>query len=282
MEKLKEGSVWYIAHPDSFCEMLALIALESGKFIVDNTTGSIHCGRNDYMLLFSSEGDGEIHYEKHKVSLPAQTITFVDCRKPYSLKCARNSAKPWTFFWVRFRGSACDFFYEKMDAGSFTEHHVENPEDLHRAYEQVLELFNLPGVEVFFRLSNSISRLLTAYLNLSTLKSPKYLRHQQTISKATEFIKENYNRQLDIEQLAGQAGLSKFYFIKLFKEFMHIAPYEYIIVYRINEAKKFLRLSNLKVSQVSEAVGFNDECNFIRTFKRITGFTPLQYRDNQR
>jgi AraC-like DNA-binding protein len=129
---------------------------------------------------------------------------------------------------------------------------------------------------------HGIMTLLTYLVELKMAQSPKRFRHQQTINNATQYIRENYNKPLDIDQLAQQAKLSKYYFIKLFKEFMHVAPYEYVINYRINEAKKYLRMTQRKVSQVSDSVGFNDECNFIRTFKRVTGLTPLQYRDRER
>jgi AraC-like DNA-binding protein len=278
MDNLKSESVWLVAQSHEVCDHLAFCPREAGCFTLSGDSGEIHCGREDYLLLYAFSGKGELLYDGKWQPLPAHSLAMIDCRRPYALR----AEQPWSFYWLRFAGEACEALYDTVNGDSFTSYEATDPLRVETEFSSILELFSQPGVDAYFRLSHSISLLMTLLVDLKFTKSSKRNRHRETIALATRYIQENYTTSLDIDQLAQQARLSKYYFIKLFKEFMNVAPYEYIILYRINEAKKYLRATTMKISQVSDAVGFNDECNFIRTFKRLTGFTPLQYRDSQR
>jgi AraC-like DNA-binding protein len=282
MEKLESDSVWLIAQSQRIEGNLSFRAREAGRFTIREDSGDFSCGREDYMILYSFSGSGELRYGGECHTLPAYSLAMIDCRLPYELRCAGNTENPWSFYWLRLVGDACDSLYATVSEEGFSSYEVGDSPLVEAVFARILELFNQPGAEAYFKLNQNIGQILTLFIDLKVAKSPKRARHLETITKATQYIQENYNTSLDIGVLAKQARLSKYYFIKLFKEFMCSAPYEYIILYRINEAKKFLRATSMKVSQISEAVGFNDECNFIRTFKRFTGFTPLQYRDKQR
>lgn len=74
--------------------------------------------------------------------------------------------------------------------------------------------------------------------------------------------------------------ISKFYLIRLFKELTGTTPYRYIMLIRVDEAKKLLRHTRLSVKEVGEQTGFCDTKNFITNFKKFTGLTPLQFRKN--
>jgi AraC-like DNA-binding protein len=281
-EKFKGESIWLIAQSHAVSESLAFYAKEAGRFTIQKDFGDLSCGREGYVILYSLSGTGELRYGEEHHILPAHRLAMIDCRRPYKLRCASHDGEPWSFTWLRFDGTACDSLYATVTDDAFASYQAEDPPLVEAEFARILALINQPGVEACLKLNHSISQLMIWLVDLKCAGSPKRKRHLETISRATAYIQEHYHTALDIDHLAKQAQISKYYFIKLFKDFMGSAPYEYIILYRINEAKKYLRVTGLKVSQVSEAVGFNDECNFIRTFKRFTGFTPLQYRDHHR
>ena len=97
--------------------------------------------------------------------------------------------------------------------------------------------------------------------------------HEQ-INEAISYILNNYNTDFDIEELASTIHLSKYHFIRLFKKIIGISPYDYIINYRINVAKKLLKTADFTVQEISELVGFNDVNNFIKRFKQRSNCTP--------
>ena len=282
MSHTKNGSKWMAADPDMSAGSLAFHAIEAGKFIV-GTKGSncCHCGKDGYLLIYSYYGEGEILYCGQSVSMPAGTITLIDCQKSYKVIPKHDAKDDWVYYWLRFNGSGGTYYYNSIFPEEYTAFNVDTPE-IKDEFENILSDFSEPAIGGCFRISHGITTLLTYMIELRYSGSNKMYKHQQTIKRATQYIRDNYNLSLDIDQLAKRANLSKYYFIKLFKEFMHVTPYEYVINYRINEAKKYIRMTQCKVSQISDHVGFNDECNFIRTFKRVTGMTPLQYRDKER
>ncbi|MCS7463233.1 AraC family transcriptional regulator [Paenibacillus doosanensis] len=102
--------------------------------------------------------------------------------------------------------------------------------------------------------------------------------YERTLDIAASFIQENYHLDLSLDQVAETCGLSPPYFSKLFKRVMGVSFIEYLTAYRIDQAKIWLRSTELSVTEVAEKVGYQPK-NFIRVFKKQTGCTPGQFRE---
>lgn len=132
-------------------------------------------------------------------------------------------------------------------------------------------------------------RLVVAFLDLLLLVSemcqmtdtPSGLpsdkeRHAQ---KIIDFIEENYQEDIHLEQLEDKLHLNKYYLSKLFKEVTGATIFDYLYHRRINQAKiHFLLESNMTVTEVCYKVGFKHPSHFTRMFKSRVGCTPEQYR----
>lgn len=101
---------------------------------------------------------------------------------------------------------------------------------------------------------------------------------RSAVDIAVNYMQAHYAENLGLEQLAEQVHLSKYHFLRLFKDAMQTTPHQYLLMLRVNEAKKLLRTTNENLTSVCVRTGFADEGHFCRTFKRITGQTPYQYR----
>ena len=97
------------------------------------------------------------------------------------------------------------------------------------------------------------------------------------VSKVLSYISENYQNDISTKLLSSVAGCSVTYLEKVFKESLGITIYRYLTNYRIEVAKKLL-MSDLSVTEVCYRTGFGDCSNFISTFKRLTAYTPHQYK----
>ena len=91
------------------------------------------------------------------------------------------------------------------------------------------------------------------------------------------YISENYKDKLSLEQLASMANCSVTYLSRIFKQYVGLTIYNYIIATRISNAQIMLK-KNASVTETCFASGFDDCSNFIRTFKKITGKTPMQFQ----
>jgi AraC-like DNA-binding protein len=96
------------------------------------------------------------------------------------------------------------------------------------------------------------------------------------ISEVLAYLERHYAEQLTVEDLAEVAGLSPTSLFRLFREIMGRSPIDYLIHMRIDKARQILRRGGMRVSKVSEAVGFNDSNYFARQFRRITGHSPRE------
>lgn len=94
----------------------------------------------------------------------------------------------------------------------------------------------------------------------------------------TNYINENISAEIKLSDLAALAGISQFHFSRLFKQSVGISPIEYLLKQRIERAKLLLKNSELSVTEIALACGFNSHSHLGKYFRQLTGFSPSEYR----
>ena len=103
--------------------------------------------------------------------------------------------------------------------------------------------------------------------------------HQdETIIEAQDWLRQNFQQIITIDQLAQQVNLSSRSLNRRFKQALGITANEYLQKFRIDNAKELLRTSNIDISEVAAQSGFQDSSYFCARFKKVMGQTPLAYR----
>ena len=105
--------------------------------------------------------------------------------------------------------------------------------------------------------------------------------HPLGIRKALQFIDGNFMTKIDLGSTADKACLSRFHFSRVFKRTTGVTYQEFITVCRVEKAKEMLKDRNRTVTDIAYAVGYDDPNNLIRNFKKHTGLTPTEYRNNR-
>ena len=98
------------------------------------------------------------------------------------------------------------------------------------------------------------------------------------IDDVTAVLKDNLFTSLTIDEICRQTAYSKAYLFRIFKAKTGKTIMNYYLELKIREAKKLLRENELSVREISETLGFSAPDYFTKTFKRITGLTPLAYK----
>ena len=98
------------------------------------------------------------------------------------------------------------------------------------------------------------------------------------IRAAAAYIQEHFTEKITLEQTAEQVHLSPVYFSGLFKKETCMNFSEYLTQVRVQEAKRLLKQGTVNVSEVAERVGYSDARHFSKTFQRLVGITPKEYR----
>ena len=137
------------------------------------------------------------------------------------------------------------------------------------------ELKRIGTLFLFFSLLTESNQALNSSGKKSyEYSSSTYLEH------ALQFIQFNYNRNIQISDIAEYIGITRSYLFNIFKTNLNISPKDYLLRYRMNKAKKFLETTADSIQQISENVGYTDPLSFSKMFRHCTGISPSQYRKN--
>ena len=109
----------------------------------------------------------------------------------------------------------------------------------------------------------------------------EYLACSAKVISAIEFIRNNYARQICLEDIAEYAGVSRVYLSQIFKKETGKNISDYLVEYRLGKAKELLLNSNLKIYTIAELCGFGSAQYFNKIFKKMNGISPYQLKDNK-
>jgi len=101
----------------------------------------------------------------------------------------------------------------------------------------------------------------------------------EVIREAIKFIDGSYAEEISLEEVAKRLNISYHYLSKLFKETTGKNFSDYLTELRIEKSKMLLIKQKLSVKEISYLVGYNDANYFTKIFKKITGYTPSDYRN---
>jgi AraC-like DNA-binding protein/ligand-binding sensor protein len=128
-----------------------------------------------------------------------------------------------------------------------------------------------------------IVRLLTFFADQLSALSNQLMVEQQNqepalVSRARQFISEHKGEKLSLAAVAAAAGASVFHFCKVFHKSTGVKFSDYLARVRAEEARSQLLNPNRRISEVAYDVGFQSLTQFNRTFRRIYGQSPTQFR----
>lgn len=129
--------------------------------------------------------------------------------------------------------------------------------------------------------SGQIKKLIEEYMVFveSQIVQSKVGNSDILIRKAQEYIDRHYRDKISLDEIAGVIGISRYYFSTLFKQETGINFSTYLNEIRIKKAKELLLKSDITAGQVYAQVGFSDQQYFSKTFKKYTGKTVTEYRE---
>ena len=102
-----------------------------------------------------------------------------------------------------------------------------------------------------------------------------------TISdKISDYLKSRVNTQVYIDEICRMTGYSKSYVSQVFRQTMGESIISYFNRLKIKEAKRLIRENRMTMSEISDTLSYNDPRYFSLTFKKITGKTPVEYKNS--
>lgn len=102
--------------------------------------------------------------------------------------------------------------------------------------------------------------------------------YSRKLTLLLEYLRQHYGENISLETAAQKAGLSKFYFSRIFKEYTGQTFYDYLSFLRIQAAENLLKDSSAPISAIASACGYSNISSFNRSFRRFQNCTPSEYR----
>jgi AraC-like DNA-binding protein len=123
-----------------------------------------------------------------------------------------------------------------------------------------------------------LQRMLVRHSSLNEARHGSETRPQRDFRWAIEFMADNIDKPVSVDQLAALADMPTFGFIRSFNKIHGTTPMRYLRQMRLERAKDMLIHTSLPIAAISHRLGFSDSAHFVVAFKRAEGMTPRAYR----
>ena len=236
-------------------------------------------GRNDYQLLYIAAGKGEFYFKGSKEPTIVTKGNMILFRPGEPQVYYYYAVDKTEVYWVHFTGWKVEEYLERYELP-----HDENvfytgvSPDYPWIYNQMIRELQLQRV--------NHEDMISLYMHHIFITINRYIKERREtkndaindIERAAHYFKDNYNKQISIEQYAEEHLMSVNWFIHSFKSVMKMSPMQYIISLRIAMAKGYLENSAKNIAEISNEVGYENALYFSRLFRKYTGMTPTEYR----
>ncbi|MGL4797949.1 MAG: response regulator transcription factor [Cellulosilyticaceae bacterium] len=141
-------------------------------------------------------------------------------------------------------------------------------DEIHEAVEAAVKKLRESGVSIVEETQEEIVE------SKSDMDKPQFL-----VKQAIEYIHNNYNEKLDLQTVADSLYVSTWHLCKVLKKQTGTNFVDLLNTVRIENAKKLLLETNMKIYEIAEQVGYTDTAYFSKMFKKIATVTPNEFRN---
>jgi AraC-like DNA-binding protein len=143
--------------------------------------------------------------------------------------------------------------------------------------EMELEIFN-QEIGYQTRVNQLLDALFILIARQSTRQNNSRRDFPQTFMKLEQALRQNLEHQWTVDEMAALVGLGTTAFTEKVKSYTGFSPLNYLINIRISEAIKLLKRQDMNVTDIALSIGFYSSQHFSTTFKKLTGYTPGDFR----
>ena len=220
--------------------------------------------------MFVRSGSLHLRVDGREEKAEPNQVVLMDCRVPHAYWCTENTE----FRWFHFNG--CNTAgYTKFLWGKYGSI-VLTPAEPDRIWRYLERLFLYLQAEdinehmVSLQISKIMARLAS---------EGESVMGSNMFAPVVQHIREHYEEDIMLDDLMEICGLSKSYFIREFKKQVGSTPHEYLLAFRLRQAKQMLQTSGCSIEEIAEKCGFNSTSHFARAFKKENQMTPTDFRN---
>lgn len=231
--------------------------------------------RDHYLIHYIISGRGTFSSGGKSYQLSAGDGFWVEpsCVASY----VADQDDPWEYCWIGFNGSdAKRLMYQTglLSNGPVFHCHEDN-----RFQELLINICNISGSSPSeeAQMESGLLLFLAALMEKFGTSAAQHTNGYEYVQKAIKFIDYNYSSDIDVNDVAASAGISRSHLYRLFMQHISMPPNEYLMRYRISKGADLLESNSLSVGEVAYSTGFPDQLYFSRVFKKYMGMPPSRY-----
>ena len=243
--------------------------------------------RNHYLFHYIISGTGTLMADNAKgetqtysiksgqgfLVFPGQITTYI-----------ADQNLPWEYVWIEFDGLRVKEALDLTELSVSTPVYHSHSKDLREQLMNEMLYIVHHAKESPFHLIGHLYLFLD-YLTQSA-KSKKLVQSSKMsdyyIKEAINYIEQNFQNNITIEDIAAVCGINRSYFGKIFRNSIGRSPQEFLMNYRMVKATELLKLTSLSIAEIGSAVGYENQLHFSRAFKTIYGVSPREWRNQHR
>lgn len=269
-------SIWRRTTPGAAELAQPYYCTEAGLFYAQQHFSTARTDKESYLLFYTLRGAGLIEQNGSRVVLRTGQALLLNCRTAQSY-CTAPGQSCWHHYWIHLDGVGVAAMEPLLIPDKKLTPVQLTGGKMQEWFGAVLQQMEQGTVDSMVQVGLALHQLL-ALCALSLFAQAEATSTRQVILQTAETLRQNYRQELCLTDLLEQAHMSKSYFLRLFRRYMGTTPYNYLVNYRITQAKELLVLTDHSISDIAHEVGFGDASNFSTRFANATGQSPLQYR----
>ena len=235
------------------------------------------------MLIYCTDGKGWCNINGKQYLVEKNQYVILPYGKPYSFGADKKD--PWTIYWIHFEGRlASSFIPSSPIPVSIIPGEYSRMQDRISLFEEIYSCFSLGYIKEYMTYSSTcLYMFLSSFIYLEQFRHTRVLSHKEYSfsSKVIHYMQENIEGNLTLQQIAAYFRYSPSHFSMLFHKETGVSPINYFIRLKIQKACQYIELTNLKISEISIKLGFEEPAYFSRIFSKIMGISPSVYREKE-
>ena len=138
------------------------------------------------------------------------------------------------------------------------------------------------GYEEAVAMTGALYSLLSVFMHYHEGEDQERDAKLLYVEKAENYIETNYSYPVTVEDIADYVGISRSHLFRSFQTYMNCSPKEFLSQYRIKQACRLLKETDLSVSAIAYSVGFENNLYFSKAFRKVKKTSPTEYREKHR
>lgn len=236
---------------------------------------------HDFQIKYVVRGSGSVICNGRTYHVGPNEVFFLDLNKPH--RYYASPSDPWEVLWVRFGGNQVIDYLRLLENDHCPVYQVCNGLRIKQVFQDLFDLMEQRpvGFEAFASslvtmiLTDMVAKKMEGGSENTTLTLPQY---PEAVMRGIAYLENHYSEPLKATKVSHEALLSPFYFSRLFKRTTGYTVMEYLVKFRLTQAKYLLLQTELPVCEIADQVGFSNQSYFGKVFKRHEKLTPKEYR----